>query len=95
MFSPNLSIKTCVHFMRGAEGNYVIFVFISFKRKEMNIMISPVYIKTKHSVAAAAASKENRRDDATHIIFIMRIDNRPFHLQATDEISKFLLLLRT
>ena len=53
----------------------------------MNIMISPVYIKTKHSVAAAAASKENRRDDATHIIFIMRIDNRPFHLQATDEIS--------
>ena len=87
MFSPNLSIKTCVHFMRGAEGNYVIFVFISFKREGNEYNVSHVYIKTKHSVAAAAASKENRRDDATHIIFIMRIDNRPFHLQATDEIS--------
>ena len=77
--------------MRGTEGNYVIFVFISFKREgnEYNVLL--VYIKTKHSVAAAAASKENRRDDATHIIFIMRIDdNRPFHLrQATDEISKY------
>ena len=60
MFSPNLSIKTCVHFMRGTEGNYVIFVFISFKREGNEYNVSPVYIKTKHSVAAAAASKENR-----------------------------------
>ena len=79
--------------MRGTEGNYVIFVFISFRFERKGNEYNDFACLHKNETLSGGGSSRQRksRDDATHIIFIMRIDdNRPFHLrQATDEISKY------